>query len=111
MKPETKLQVDLVKWIRYKYPEVLFTSTQAGERRSVLSSIMMKRMGYTNGTPDLILFTAKCGFHGLLIELKEGSIQSDSQVAFMQKALKEGYAYELAVGIDQAKDVIERYML
>ena len=111
MKSETRLQIDLVKWLKFKYPDVIFTSTQAGDRRGIVGALMMKRMGYANGTPDLIFFTARGGFHGLLLELKDKAVQSESQKEFGKKTRDEGYAYEVAYGIDQAKDVIERYML
>lgn len=109
MRPEDRIQVDIVKWFRQTYPDVLITSTQAGMRRSKLGAIMMKRLGYTNGTPDLIIFAARKGWHALLIELKHKSAQSKDQLAFMTTCGKEGYWYVLAYGIDQAKDAINNY--
>jgi hypothetical protein len=111
MTPETQLQIDLVKWIRVTYPNLLFTSTQAGERRSKLSAIMMKRMGYTNGSPDLIIFRANNGFNGLLLELKtKVGKPSDYQILFKAKSEEEGYCYSIVYGLDQAKSRITNYI-
>lgn len=112
MKPETKLQVDVVSWMRMKWPNLLFTSTQAGDRRSVIAAVMMKRMGYSNGTPDLLIFSARGGWNGLLVEIKTSTgVLSDAQQRWRDRASEENYLYEAVFGIDQAKDVIERYML
>jgi hypothetical protein len=112
MKPETRLQIDIVEWLRFKFPNLLFTSTQAGDRRSALGAIMMKRMGYCNGTPDLLIFRAAKGWNGLMIELKTGTGKvSQSQKDFAQKAENAGYKYIVAYGIDQAKDQIGGYLL
>jgi hypothetical protein len=110
MKPETQLQIDVVKWLTETYPGILFTSTQAGDRRTGFKAMLMKRMGYTVGTPDLIVFTARKGWHGLLLELKDKTGQSDSQKLFMARAMKEYYFYTVAYGIDHAKDVLSNYL-
>lgn len=111
MKPETRLQIDLVSWIRKAYPKLLFTSTQAGDRRSVIAAMMMKRMGYTPGTPDLIVFHASAGWNGLLLELKtEKGVLSPSQIAFRDVAESEGYKYKVAYGLDEAQAIIKEYV-
>lgn len=110
MKPETRLQIDLVKWVRETYPNVLFTSTQAGDRRSVLAAVMMKRMGYMNGTPDLIFFEPRGCYHGLVLEAKtEKGVLSKDQIAFERKVTERGYKYIDFYGIDQGKDEIVKY--
>ena len=111
MKPETRLQIDLVEWLNQAYPEALFTSTQAGDRRSKLAAMMMKRMGYRNGTPDLIFFEPCQGFHGLVVELKtEVGTWSISQREFRDQAIRRGYKYVVAYGYSLAKQEIINYM-
>jgi hypothetical protein len=111
MNPETQIQVDLVKWMRKTFPKMLFTSTQAGNRMSTLQAVMMKRMGYTNGTPDLIVFRATNGWNGLLLELKQekGTVSPD-QKKFKEQANAEGYKYLVAYGLEQAKDAVRDYL-
>ena len=111
MKPETRLQIDLVTWIKKVYPNALFTSTQAGDRRNTLAAMMMKRQGYRNGTPDLIFFEPRNSSHGLLLELKtEKGVTSEAQDEFQNLASRRGYFYAVAYGIDQAKETITEYL-
>ena len=111
MNPETRIQIDLVKWMRTRFPKVLFTSTQAGNRMSPLQAVMMKRMGYTNGTPDIIVFRATNGYNGLLLELKkEKGIVSTDQKKFKEQANAEGYKYLIAYGLEQAKEMVGGYV-
>ena len=111
MKPETRMQIDLVAWMRKEYPGMLFTSTQAGDRRSKLAAIMMKRMGYTNGTPDLLIFEPRANYCGLFLELKspDGRL-SDDQRVWAQKARDTGYLYHPAFRLEEVKSVVKQYL-
>ena len=67
-KPEQKLQNQVANWIRLRYPDLLWTISPAGLVRGANMAVQMKRMGYTNGTPDILIFEARGRFHGLLID-------------------------------------------
>jgi hypothetical protein len=111
-------------YIRAQYPNILFHFDYAGNNLSKAQSGMMKAIQGRRGWPDL--FIAEPGnrfkYHGLFIEIKaEGTrvFKKNGQIA--DEHLKEqydmllelesrGYMAEFAVGFDQAKQLIDKYL-
>jgi len=82
---EEQLQIAVVSWIRTFYPDVIIQSSYLqGNVNNVGLSIKANTMGYTAGFPDLFLLCPKGGFHGLFMELKNGSKQKAKQRYWFQ---------------------------
>lgn len=91
--PEFKIQADFVQQVRLFYPDLLFTISPAGFIMSAGMGMKMMRLGYTKGTPDVLIFEPRGPYHGFLFEFKApGGKISPEQVDFMSRARKCGYA-------------------
>jgi hypothetical protein len=110
-------QVQVANFLRSNYPEVLFTISPIVKVSPFLAK-KLKAMGYTAGTPDLIIFYPKGAFHGLMIELKtpksiytsKGTV-SEKQSAFLEKLNSLGYKAIVCYGAAEAEQAIKEYML
>jgi len=95
------------------YPDVIIQSSYLqGNVNNVGLSIKANTMGYTAGFPDLFLLCPKGGFHGLFMELKNGSKGrvSDNQRAIMDELIKQGYAGGVVRTFEAAKLMVTNYM-
>lgn len=107
---ETRIQVAVVNYIRYKYPRVLFTIAPSGMKLPIHVARMLKAMGYQAGTPDLLIFEPGRGYHGLMIELKTPSGKtSQLQEGFLNNLHIRGYYVCVAKGYDEAIGHIDEY--
>lgn len=132
-KAEEQIQLALVQYIRYQYPDVLFRSDAAGFKLSVGQAKKMKALnGGIRAWPDLFLakpklMQSKDGLpvfkHGLFLELKkdgtkilkkDGDLVADKHIREQAKILqaleRRGYQASFAVGFDQAKQIIDEYI-
>lgn len=132
-KVEEQIQLALVQYIRYQYPDVLFRSDAAGFKLSVGQAKKMKALnGGIRAWPDLFLAKPKLqqskdGFpiytHGLFLELKkdgtkilkkDGELVADKHIREQAKVLRllerAGYQASFAVGFNQAKQIIDEYI-
>lgn len=58
-------------WNMQQYPELeLLYHVPNGGKRDKATAAVLKRQGVKAGVPDLVLPVARCGYHGLYIELK-----------------------------------------
>ncbi|HFG1935057.1 TPA: VRR-NUC domain-containing protein [Vibrio cholerae] len=71
-------------------------------------------MGGTSGYPDYVFDVARCGYHGLRIEMKAPeyyrSVISKNQKAMAERLTKQGYLVVFAKGFEIAKQAIIDYM-
>jgi hypothetical protein len=132
-KAEEQIQLALVQYIRYQYPDVLFRSDAAGFKLSVGQAKKMKALnGGIRAWPDLFLakpklMQSKDGLpifkHGLFLELKkdgtkilkkDGELVADKHIREQAKVLRllerAGYQAQFAVGFNQAKQIIDEYI-
>ncbi len=75
----------------------------------------MKSLGMKQGDPDFYFPYAKCGFHGLFIEMKRSSIYgkcetTKEQVATLKIYNERGYLAVFGIGFDETIKIIEGYM-
>ena len=63
-------QVAIINYIKYKYPDIIFTIAPNGMRLPIGVAVKLKKMGYSKGTPDIMIFEPNKKYHGLFIELK-----------------------------------------
>ncbi|EKF9624974.1 VRR-NUC domain-containing protein [Vibrio cholerae] len=71
-------------------------------------------MGGTSGYPDYVFDVARCGYHGLRIEMKapepNRSVISDSQMKMAERLTQQGYLVLFTKGFEIAKQAIIDYM-
>ena len=82
-----------------------------GGKRHVLTAVKLKREGVRSGIPDMFL-PAACGhYHGLYIELKNGTTNttSENQNYWMERLMANGYACCVARSFDEFKAIVTKY--
>lgn len=111
-KMEFMEQIEVVNWLKENHPDVLFTASVGGVRLHPVTAKRMVAMGYSAGTPDLILFQACGSFHGLCIEMKRiGKFNvSPDQVEWHGKLKERGYAVAVCNGAEHAIKTIGEYL-
>lgn len=117
MRNEDALQESCVKWFRLQYKNSLLSSFPAGfvfggdKIKRMLTALRMKRMGYTNGIPDLFIMTSKGGYHGMFIELKtERGKLSEEQKEILSKLTVEGFYCVVIRSIGDFINQVNQYM-
>jgi hypothetical protein len=120
---ETKVQLDISEYIKSNYPDVIFTAESGGIRLTMGQSMVAKRCRSSRGLPDMWIMEAKKGYNGCFIELKKHDVKIFKQDGFyvslehireqeeMQYRLRQkGYFCEFAVGLDEAKKIVDWYL-
>lgn len=121
--PEFELQTQVCRYISAQYPHVLFSSdtiafikltgAQAGRNAKI------QKKGFK--APDIVLYEARHGYHGLFIELKidspfkrDGALKKsdhlEGQARSMQQLKDRGYYATFAWDFDMIKNIIDRYL-
>ena len=110
-------QCAIVQELRSRYPDVLFNADCGGIRTSWTQAKKAKASGHQKGFPDIFIYKACSGFHGLAIELKTAKTYyskkgspSPEQKAWREKLILEGYKAEICFGRDEAMSVIDNYL-
>ena len=84
-----------------------------GGQRSKSTGAAMKRQGVKSGVSDLVVMDARGGWHGLYMEFKASpphtAALAESQHDWLVKAEERGYCAVLAVGLEEAKQLLEEY--
>lgn len=127
---ESELQVAVADYLRIRYPKVLFHSDfGSGIKLTKGQAIKQKRQnGGRRGWPDMFIANRRYDlencveYHGLFLELKkdgtrlykkDGSPASDhiaEQISMIESLRIRGYSAYFAVGFDEAKKIIDRYL-
>lgn len=114
MNCEYQEQVAVVNWCRANGIEAK-SSLSGIYIKHQQTKITMKSLGIESGDPDLFFPYAKCGFHGLYIEMKRsaiyGSYKTDeAQIACLKRYNERGYLAVFGIGFDETVKIIEGYM-
>lgn len=84
-----------------------------GGQRSKSTGAAMKRQGVKSGVSDLVVMDARGGWFGLYMEFKASpphtAALADSQHDWLALAHSRGYCAVLAVGLEEAKEVLREY--
>ena len=85
----------------------------SGHGSNLGQAAMLKATGLRKGYPDLVLDKARCGYHGMRIEMKtaKGGRSSPEQIEWCRILTDEGYFVTVAKGAAEAMLKIEMYML
>lgn len=106
-----------VQWFKLKYPGVLIVASANGGSRNIIEAKNLKKTGVYAGIPDLQIFKACRGFHGLLIEMKAPQTNKSAKgklTKLQQECLNylndNGYHAVAAWGFEESRKVIDWYL-
>mgnify|MGYP005987970659 CR=1 FL=1 len=120
---EEEAHLRLCTYLKYQYPDVIFTSEQSGLFVTKGQAIKMAKTRSSKALPDLWILEPKKRYHAMLIELKRegtrlykknGDLIRDKHIAEQEemrnRLRNKGYFCEFAVGYDEAKTLIDYYL-
>lgn len=112
---EESEQAAILEWAEYekrKHPELeLLYHVPNGGKRDAKTAAILKRCGVKAGVPDLVLPVARCGYHGLYIELKVGKNRtSKNQDRWLENLNAQGYKAVVCYGFNETTNMILRYL-
>ena len=75
-------------------------------------AVRLKETGYKKGFPDVFVYEARQGHHGLAIELKrdKGGRVSPSQKEWKEALEARGFCATIAKGYEAAKKIVDDYL-
>lgn len=121
-------QSHLFTWLNLQHPDLLACSQVAGANLSKAGAGRAKAGGYKKGFPDVSILKPSGKYHGLFIEMKKANkkivskktgkliqaskgVVSPEQKDWINKLNDQGYLAVVCYGFDEAKEVIERYLI
>lgn len=113
MNEEQALQINLIAWFTYTYPEFKDDIHHfANERKCTPQyGMLLKRMGVKKGVSDIFLAIPRNDKAGLWLELKVGKNRPTmDQMAFLERKELQGYASGWCASLDEAKTIISDYL-
>lgn len=109
--PEQHLQMQVIEYIRYQYPNILFFHTPNEGRKTPFERYLFQIMGGVSGVPDLIILEPRKQYHGLFIEIKtDKGKPTENQLKFIDKLQTRNYFATFAYGFEEAKEIINNYL-
>ena len=110
MQKEAKVQAAFCTYIQFTYPKVRYCASLGGIRTSMTQAVMAKRTGYVKGFPDLFIYEARNGYHGLALEIKTIKGRATKEQKEWIEALNErGYKAEVVKGLPDILNCIDAY--
>jgi len=121
---EEEVQKSVVKYLKLKYPKVMYCASLGGIRTSFKQAVKAKATGYVKGFPDLqICFPMERGvegeggmhrggvYHGLFLEIKKDkkSYPTKEQKEWVAYLNEQGYCARVTKGLDESLEVIDAY--
>ena len=109
-------QKALTRWVEFnrgRWPDLeMYIHIPNEGKRSPRMGAELKEMGMKPGFPDVFIFTARHGMHGMAIEMKrtKGGTVSPEQAKWIARLDRQGYAACVCYGWEEAAKVITRYM-
>lgn len=108
---EAQLQSNVVKYLKLKYPKVLYCASLGGQYQKYPSQRnKAKSTGYVKGFPDLGIYEARGGYHGLFIEIKEKGYPTKEQKQWIETLNKNGYLACIGKGLDSCIKILDSYL-
>ena len=120
-KAEENLQIAVSRYIRYQYPDVIFTCECSGIFLPIGQSVQLKKQRSESKLPDMLILEPRGNYAGLMLELKKdghrlvgGGLPKDAhtikQLALLKRLSAKGYKAVMVVGFDEARAVIDDYL-
>lgn len=114
---ETGEQIAFAHYMNYAYPNVLWTASAGGMRTTWGVAKKMKAMGYSAGTPDIMIFESRNHYHALFIELKRPKVKGESrgsiskeQSEWLSRLKSRGYKALVCYGSEEAMKTVDTYL-
>ena len=110
IKEEEQIQRAVVYWLRKTYPSAMFTISPI-TKLTISQGARMKAMGYTKGSPDLMVFEPRGPWHGLFIEFKsaKGRLTPD-QLHWKNKLDSKNYYHAVCRTPEDAIEILKKYL-
>ena len=108
---EAAEQALVVEWLRRRQG-VLFAAVPNGGKRNAREAASLRRQGVRPGVPDLLIFEARSGAHGLAIEMKreKGGTVSRPQRRWHDDLRERGWRVEVCRGHREAIAILTEYL-
>ena len=121
MQLEQKLQEQVTIWLNSLLlpngNRIRWSASAGGMRVNMRTAIKMKRAGYKKGHPDINIYEAFGGWHGMMIETKCGAYPGPEQKEWRDALLERGYYAVIVPGRFDfwearkwIQDQVERYI-
>ena len=109
---EERLQSEVVKYIQLQYPKARYCASLGGQYQPFQAQRnRAKRTGYSKGFPDLFIYEARNGYHGLALEIKTIKGRATKEQKEWIEALNDrGYKPEVVKGLPAILNLIDSYM-
>lgn len=108
--PESAHHKQLINYLRAE--GIPHSGSMNGEFSRARDRCRALQMGLSVGHPDVAVYAARGGYHGLFVELKRdaGSVVSTAQALYHHELRLGGYKVVVAVGVVEAVGAVEAYM-
>lgn len=119
---EESEQFSVIRYLKQKYPHVLFRCSPEGIRMSIGMAVKLKKNGIlVRGLPDIEIFEPHGKYSGLFIELKKSGRKLKKrdgswidqhtleQFETLEKLKSRGYWATFAIGYADAVSIIDNY--
>ena len=109
---EERLQSEVVRYISLQYPKARYCASLGGQYQPFQSQRnRAKRTGYSKGFPDLFIYEARNGYHGLALEIKtlKGRATKE-QKEWIEALNKRGYKALICKGLPEILQTIDDYL-
>lgn len=113
MKDEQICQINVINWLRNKYPEIeKLTYHFANERKcSIVQGRLLKRMGVKRGISDLFISVPRQNRNGLWLEIKvKNGKLSEEQKEFLESQVKNNFAAACCWDLEAVISVVSNYL-
>ena len=118
---EKQITKEVCKFIKLRYPNVIFTVDTSGIRLTIGQATQMKSLRSGRGIPDLLIFEPRGNYKGLFIEIKKdspykknGELKKDKHLEEQSEMLcrlnRKGYVAFFCAGVDECLIAIKDYM-
>jgi len=108
---EHQIQAGIVRWARLAAPQWLLYAIPNGGHRHIATAAKLKAEGVLAGVPDLFLPVARCGCHGLYLEVKtpKGRL-SEAQATMVTELAFQDYRVRIVRSVDEGVREITEYL-
>ena len=112
---ESEEQRMLVEWAALsekRHPELkLLHAVPNGGKRHIKTAMALKAEGAKPGVPDLCLPVARCGYHGLYVEMKAAKGRtSEAQDWWLKELNEQSYLAKVCRSFEEARDLMLDYL-
>ena len=121
---EASLHQQVVDYLKWQYPNVLFrTDFAAGIKMTIGQAVKHKKLQKCKAWPDLFIAASRNKYHGLFIEIKKsnsdvftkwGQYKTNPHIQEQAEVLRYldnlGYAAYFGCGFDDIKTIIDNYL-